>query len=604
MQFDLHSFRSYLGEHSALNNLRVLSEGEKGHFPNGQLTFSFEIGIDGDPVPMLGILDRDFPSSLPIFFCLKPRSLGFIPHITPEGFVCYQDPEGLLIHSRNPKAVFEQALEKMVTMIKQGRAGTNSDDFLNEIGYYWHKLGGASQVFSIIDPGNPEIRRMTLVRRKLYSKRKGGERVLSIVGEDESRVRNFLPRLGSNQGKDEVFRTWYIPLESYEGFIPPKYGTFWQPRDLENILVPRLSNKNRQLLKQRMDEKLSRWEFLIISLPLPNGSRSLIGLTLESPAYRRAGSNINERPFIHQILSPKGNVVLRPVAIERLDKKYLLERGGANFTLSSKRILLIGCGAIGSQVALELAKAGVQDLTLVDHDNISLDNVHRHVIGFDQACLQQPKILALKHKIETDFRHISVDAQEGKVQHLIEDGKLDWKKFDLVICATGDPNTELRLNRQVQSTKNTPPVMFTWVESLGLGGHILLSNTNRRKGCLNCLYTSGENDEAASDFNRASFAAKGQSFAKSIGGCHTRFTPFSSLDATRTALECVRIAIDTLNSTYSENFLFSWKGNPSEFIRNGYSLSPRYSYSEEELHATRRDFIHPNCSHCQNQSSS
>lgn len=65
----------------------------------------------------------------------------------------------------------------------------------------------------------------------------------------------------------------------------------------------------------------------------------------------------------------------------------------------SKPVTIIGCGAIGSFLGLQLAKMGVTNLTLFDHDSIEIENMSNqffthHAIGSNKALALKDLILA------------------------------------------------------------------------------------------------------------------------------------------------------------------------------------------------------------------
>src|SRR5438874_10914286 len=49
--------------------------------------------------------------------------------------------------------------------------------------------------------------------------------------------------------------------------------------------------------------------------------------------------------------------------------------------LSEAHVLIAGCGSGGSQVALQLAMAGVRNFSLFDNDVLEIENVIRHACG-------------------------------------------------------------------------------------------------------------------------------------------------------------------------------------------------------------------------------
>lgn len=105
-------------------------------------------------------------------------------------------------------------------------------------------------------------------------------------------------------------------------------------------------------------------------------------------------------------------------------------------------------------------------------------------------------------------------------------------------------------------------------------------------------------DEGHPLYNRASFAAPGQFFAKDISGCGSLFTPYGSTDALQTALLTTRLAIDTLLGNESGNPLMSWKGSATQFLAAGHTLSSRYDLTEDEMFPMRYDYVNSRCLVC------
>ena len=60
--------------------------------------------------------------------------------------------------------------------------------------------------------------------------------------------------------------------------------------------------------------------------------------------------------------------------------------------LATVHVLIIGVGAIGRQVALQLAAVGVQRMTIYDHDHVAVENLA--VQGYWPEDLGQPKVQA------------------------------------------------------------------------------------------------------------------------------------------------------------------------------------------------------------------
>ncbi|MEE8601308.1 ThiF family adenylyltransferase [Euzebya tangerina] len=117
------------------------------------------------------------------------------------------------------------------------------------------------------------------------------------------------------------------------------------------------------------------------------------------------------------------------------DATLQLRAGVDRGLLSVKAVAVIGLGAIGSQVAGLLARAGVGTLTLVDHDIVRPGNLIRHTAT--PADVGHPKPDVVQRQIRTGPSTTNVNIQREAVVTLEAATEL-LNKHDLVIDATAN----------------------------------------------------------------------------------------------------------------------------------------------------------------------
>ena len=88
-------------------------------------------------------------------------------------------------------------------------------------------------------------------------------------------------------------------------------------------------------------------------------------------------------------------------------------------------ITIIGVGAVGSWATLQLAKMGFCDLSVFDHDIVSIENMNCQFYPFHS--IDRPKVFAL-HMIVNDFTKVMIDCNARK--WVPEDGT----KTPVIIC--------------------------------------------------------------------------------------------------------------------------------------------------------------------------
>jgi molybdopterin/thiamine biosynthesis adenylyltransferase len=250
-----------------------------------------------------------------------------------------------------------------------------------------------------------------------------------------------------------------------------------------------------------------------------------------------------------------------------LDHEYLLNRGGALSDLRDRCVTIAGCGAVGSYLAEKIASMGVGNLRLIDNDDLSNDNVHRHFLGVE--CLRMNKAYAMKLFLEKRFPHLSIEYMNDDIVDVLNKDRDFITGADLFCIALGHETLELNINRIL---KREMPRIHAWVEPLGIGGHVFATGLSDGGGCFRCLF---ERDDTSGLRNMSAFSAPDQNFSRTYAGCSGLFTPFSVLHADRTALEAAALAADILKGLQKKNLLLSWYGDRGAFLEAGFRQSER-----------------------------
>lgn len=149
--------------------------------------------------------------------------------------------------------------------------------------------------------------------------------------------------------------------------------------------------------------------------------------------------------------------------------------------ISNKRVLIVGCGALGSANAENLARAGIGELLLVDRDYVEWSNLQRQQLYTEADALNQiPKAVAAKERLheinlEVEIEAYVLDADAAALKPLL-------RGIDLVIDATDNFDTRFMLNDLLQ--KNRIPWIFgSCVGSTGMSYTIFPNESP----CLRCL---------------------------------------------------------------------------------------------------------------------
>ena len=170
--------------------------------------------------------------------------------------------------------------------------------------------------------------------------------------------------------------------------------------------------------------------------------------------------------------------------LEKYSRQIILKNIG---TLGQKKILtskvlIIGMGGLGCPVAEFLTRSGIGLLGIVDHDIVSLSNIHRQTL-YDETDLGKSKVKVAQKKL----KNINF-----KTKINIYNFKLDKKNlikiignYDYIVDCTDNFETKFLINDISLKYKK---FLVTGAISK-FDGHIFTFNFyNKKNPCLRCFY--------------------------------------------------------------------------------------------------------------------
>lgn len=170
--------------------------------------------------------------------------------------------------------------------------------------------------------------------------------------------------------------------------------------------------------------------------------------------------------------------------LDRYSRQVLFEGIGeqGQRRVCDARVVVIGCGALGSVIANSLARAGVGHLTIVDRDYVEESNLQRQVL-FDEndAKRSMPKAIAAEEKLkqinsQIEVKGIVADVSYANIEGLIRGAHL---------VMDGADNFETRFLVNDACVKlGIPWIYGACVGSYGLSMVIL----PRETPCLRCIF--------------------------------------------------------------------------------------------------------------------
>jgi hypothetical protein len=267
---------------------------------------------------------------------------------------------------------------------------------------------------------------------------------------------------------------------------------------------------------------------------------------------------------------------VKKLSVKMASQKYLYFRGGVGKKLPLDKVAIVGCGSIGSVIAQILFESGISDFVLLDKENLEIDNIARHLCGFQYV--NRSKCDALgdlfkKHNPNVHFESINENALNAL-------DELEFDGISMLVIAVGTLSIEYLVMEKVRTGQIRCPVLIVWVEPYLIGGQAILlmkpQNAFPRlfNEDLSFKYSVGMNNHIC---------------AKRVSGCQSTFIQYAFIEVKHFLYSLFAEKVFPLiESGVSNNYSITWVGSRSEGLNRGIIFSDKYNDSDKNKLIVRR----------------
>jgi len=400
-------------------------------------------------------ITRDFPARSPQVRVDKRLCL-VLPHIEEDGRFCH----GVEPHPNDyedPVGVVKDIFDRLVWFWK------NSEDpawvvqeFQRESLSYWLRF--CLQQKSVRGaPGAHDIR---VCLTELEGATEG--RVAAYFKKDQkARSDLMVATVGETDPHGLAVRHDWSKGTLVRGaalYVPLPEGQSWTPQDW-----PRSANQLEDLVARVTDHTLSMKQWIENNT---EEARAFLAVFVQGKTC-----------FGYLVYPPAGRLstpTIFPVPIDRVDADWALARDHGLDVLQvrrKKRVLLLGCGSLGTPVAELLARAGIGELHLVDMEFFGSENCARHLLGAKD--IGGIKSHEVAKRLRQQVPGLAVRASRALA--------VDWIRheckpgvYDLVLDCTGEPAVRTALSHLRETRLGSCLMTHAWMEPFCAAAHVVL----------------------------------------------------------------------------------------------------------------------------------
>jgi hypothetical protein len=485
-------------------------------------------------------VDADFPFSVARVYLVGYSRAQAEPHVEKDGKLCLATKAVPGDRIRTIQA----ALADAVRLLTENETRQHDDDFREDFGLYWLSWATRGDARVEIMPG-PQGAGKTILGRAVTMDR----RALVFPGKaDASKVWQNL----TGEAPKALKETPVIAIDPLPA--PSRY-----PETAEELwaLVEARSHDGTDLLKRLMSNS-PKEALIVLAGKAPSGREHYAAIYLGRPLDRE-GQPLKRRAMRKGIEKSEDSArslfarfKLDRVATQRMDSAASRLPDGVQHQMADAKVIVAGCGALGSGVARMLAQAGVEHLRLVDPETLGWENIRRHELGAPNVGAGKAKSLAGGIRAGQPMIGF-VQGYESTFATFAREHPEAVKQADLIVCCTGDWAADASVEHALAQPGHKAAAVYGWIEPHALAAHAVLIGNSGAK------FADGFDQNGRF---RLPVVAGGKPPPPECGGAST---PFGAVELAHAQALVARLAIDALRGLVTAPLWRSWLADAAAF---------------------------------------
>lgn len=505
----------------------------------------------------IGETTQDFNILLPSGFpwtlariAVDPNKFLKWPHVEKNGILCVV-PNSTEFDPSDPSSVVTCLLGDAIRLSLEMENGGTDEHFREEVLSYWNQviLEKGVRVFSILE----SLQTSRLIKVCNYEKQ-------SVLAENQNDLSEWMANL--HQKRPSYFHI--------EDALMIWLQTAPMPSEF-----PKTGDGLCELIKKSDNQGIRLFADLATSypkdLPIFFGMDTAYGTVYTGVVLHRQK---RKKEITRKVLKRCRSIDTS--SIDDLNKGYLensnvsmqnVERADQNWVhgrshnseitrLQKKKVAIVGCGSVGGDIAVLLAKAGVGSFILIDPDDLHWANLSRHILG--ASSIMANKAFSVASKLKADLPHVSASYYRIDVDEYIRSQKSPFSDVDLIVSVTGNWAGDSRIDAWRTEVGSQAMILYGWLEPRACAGHAVLivgPPDSIRHGCNRV----GKPDYMITDWgDRDTFEQE--------AGCGGQFQPYGAIELSAATSLISSVALDALLDSDIESCHKVWVA-PKEILQ-------------------------------------